>query len=357
MAPNFTRAGRWFLRSGIQESGGGVARYYRIDLERNSPVSTEITGYALSALLYLHSVTGENEYFNRALAAARFLTRSAWDGHALPFEFSPGPDGRFTYFFDTGIVVRALLAAHAATNDPVYQSTAETLGRNMARDFHNHNGDYHPVLALPGKEAVLHEPGRWSRTPGCYQLKAALGWWNLFEATGDPSFRKLYENVLHTSLETWDSFLPGHPDRAKVVDRLHAFLYFLEGMLPRVNLKRCATTIRAGIARVSEIARDAAPEFERSDVYAQLLRVRIYAHQAGAARLDVTAAAREAAILTGFQTSSEDPRIDGGFYFGRKAGVWLPYVNPVSTAFAVQALDLWQRFRDGGSATHPSLLI
>jgi hypothetical protein len=33
--------------------------------------------------------------------------------------------------------------------------------------------------------------------------------------------------------------------------------------------------------------------------------------------------------------------VDGGFYFGRSAGRWEPYINPVSTAFALQALALW----------------
>ena len=45
------RAGDWFRQSGIQEASGGVARYYRTDLKRNHPLSTEITAYALSALL------------------------------------------------------------------------------------------------------------------------------------------------------------------------------------------------------------------------------------------------------------------------------------------------------------------
>ena len=53
MSPQLARTGEWFLRSGIQESNGGVARYYRTDVRRNLPVSTEITGYAASAFVYL----------------------------------------------------------------------------------------------------------------------------------------------------------------------------------------------------------------------------------------------------------------------------------------------------------------
>ncbi|MBV8728300.1 MAG: hypothetical protein JO336_00685, partial [Acidobacteriia bacterium] len=49
----------------------------------------------------------------------------------------------------------------------------------------------------------------------------------------------------------------------------------------------------------------------------------------------------EAVTLVEFQAESQDPRVDGGFYFGRKAGEFLPYISPVSTAFALQALALY----------------
>ena len=55
MSPQLSRTGEWFLGSGIQQTNGGVARYYLVDSRRNLPVSTEITGYAVSALVYLHS--------------------------------------------------------------------------------------------------------------------------------------------------------------------------------------------------------------------------------------------------------------------------------------------------------------
>jgi hypothetical protein len=43
LPPQISRAGDWFVHSGIQESNGGVARYFRTDLNRNHAVSTEIT--------------------------------------------------------------------------------------------------------------------------------------------------------------------------------------------------------------------------------------------------------------------------------------------------------------------------
>jgi hypothetical protein len=119
------------------------------------------------------------------------------------------------------------------------------------------------------------------------------------------------------------------------MDRLHAFSYFLEGMLPRAADPRCRATLASGVRRLEHHLRDIAGEFERSDVYAQLLRLRIFADRVGAVPLDCAAARHEAARLAEFQAA------DGGFHFGRRGGEWLPYRNPVSTAFAMQALAMW----------------
>ena len=356
MSPQLSRAGRWFLQSGIQESGGGVARFYLADEQRPLPVSTEITGYAVSALVYLHALEKRAPYLDAAVKGARFLTRTAWDPEArrLPFELDPP---RFAYFFDCGIVIRGLLAAWRATGEDEFLQTAVALGQAMASDFAAEGGGFHPIVSVPGREPVAEDKLRWSRAQGCYQLKAAMAWDDLANCAGDSRFAELYEQALARALASWRDFLPGHPDPLKVMDRLHAFLYFLEGMLPRARSPECASTIAAGLRTVDKTLREIAPRFERSDVYAQLLRMRLYADWNGAAPLAREAASEEAEKLAGFQAASGDARIDGGFYFGRKDGSTIPHVNPVSTAFALQALALWEQSREGCAQPLNHLLI
>ena len=341
MIPQIQRAGKWFVQSGIQEAGGGVARYYRADRQCHHRISTEITGYAVGALVYLHSLTGEDVYLERAAMAAGFLAETAWDAaaRAMPFELDPP---RRTYFFDCGIIVRGLLSGWRATGAQKFLDAATALGQQMIHDFESTTGDFHPVLSLPDKAPMERDALRWSQSAGCYQLKSAMAWWDLAEATGDDRYREPYDRALQNALRNYGQFLPGDPDRLKVMDRLHAFCYFLEGLLPRAAHPRCAEALCDGIHRVSHHLRDIAPEFERSDVYAQLLRMRLYAGAAGVVPLDREAAAFEAARLAQFQAADGDPRINGGFYFGRRQGAWLQYVNPVSTAFALQALALWE---------------
>jgi hypothetical protein len=337
------------LRSGIQESSGGLARYFRTDTNRNAAVSTEITGYAVSALAYLHaspvghSSKGPLGYLDAARQAALYLTNDAWDAdsHTFPFE----PQSPFAFFFDVGIIARGLMAAWRATGDEAFRARAKEAALSLAFDFMS-DGCFHPVITLPEKQPLEYEP-RWSRKPGCYQLKSALAWLD----DDEPQGRRLFDEVLKYSLATHESFLADERDREKLMDRLHAYCYFLEALLFVSEQDMAKQALRWGINRVAELLREIAPEFERSDVCAQLLRVRLVAHHLGAVFIDNRMANEEAFRAAAYQAicepASRDPHLDGGYWFGRKRGELLPFMNPVSTAFCMQALDLWERHEAG----------
>ena len=333
-----------------------MARYYQAEAHRNCPISTEITGYAVSTLCYLHKLTGQEQYLERALAAAHFLAGTAWDGKvgAMPFELDPP---RYTYFFDCGIIIRGLLAAWRAAGTQEFLDVAVALGRAMMRDFQSEEGEFHPILELPEKQPEPRDAARWSRSAGCYQLKSAMAWRDLAEATGEDAFRDPYHRVLQYAMATSDRFLPGHPERRGVMDRLHAYCYFLEGLLPVAGDRRRAAALCTGIQRVGHYLRDIAPEFERSDVSAQLLRVRLYADALGAVPLDRDAAGEEAARVAAFQAEGGDAGMAGGFYFGRRDGKMVPHVNPVSTGFALQALAMWDERTTSDGVPQLHLLI
>ncbi len=326
------RAGAWFLESGIQEPSGGVARFYRSDLGQNARVSTEITGYAVSFFVYLFQRSGNPAYQEAALRSARFLTRSAWDPTLGMFPFEHSPE-RLAYFFDSGIIVRGLLAEWHLTQDREFLDVAVQAGAGMLANFVGQE-DIHPILVLPEAKPV-ERASAWSRSPGCYQLKSAMAWHDLFVETGRLEFQKAYESALAQALENAPCFLPGEADREKVMDRLHAYAYFLEGLLPCALRPDCAAAIRDGIPRIAGLLSEIAPIFARSDVYAQLLRIRLFADQLEIVPLDTIAAAKEAQQAAQFQLEA------GGFGFGTKRGVLMPFINPVSTAFCAQALDMY----------------
>jgi hypothetical protein len=347
----------WLTDSGIQEPGGGVARYYRSDLQQNAPVSNEITGYAVSALVHLHSRlpagASPAQSLEPGLKAARFLAAEAWSPQYNTIPFEPGSP--YAYFFDIGIIVRGLLAAYRASAEEALRACATRAALSLAFDFLG-EAVFHPIIQLPEKEPLPYEPARWSRAPGCYQLKSALAWHDIGQQFGDQHAARAFEVALASALATHERFLAAVPDPEKTMDRLHAYCYFLEALVV-ANRTDCADVLQQGIAQVGKLLRDISPAFERSDVCAQLLRVRLIAHHLGAVPLDQTAAADEAKRAASYQAVSDDRRIHGGFWFGRKGTQMLPYVNPVSTAFCAQALVLWDDHCKGEWRFQPGDLI
>lgn len=351
IAPILHRAGGWFLTSGIQEPSGGVARYYRADIHENKFVSTEITGYAVSALLDLHAREGDQRLLAAAKDAGYFLARTAWDAEWRTFPCDVAQSGAqpkpYAYFFDCGMIVRGLLALWRTTRELNLLNIAEECGQSMRSDFATGTaGEYYPIVRLPDKQPLERER-RWSRSSACYQLKPAMAWLDLADATADESFRASYDEVLAFAMRTHAAFLPGSDDEDQVMDRLHAYCYFLEGLLPRAAEPECAKVMRDGIALVSRMTREIGPRFLRADVVAQILRARLNADAAGVQLLDRLSAESEATQLAEFSARSADPRIHGGFWFGRREGVMVPHVSPVATAFGAQAIGMWEDYKAG----------
>jgi hypothetical protein len=161
--------------------------------------------------------------------------------------------------------------------------------------------------------------------------------------TGQNCFRDWWDRALDAALASHEEFLPGAADSAKVMDRLHAYSYFMEALLSEPERSGCGEALARAIERTAAYAGRISPEFARSDVHAQLLRVRLLAESLGMVALDAAAAAREAPVVARFQYTGADARVDGAFSFGSKRGSLLPFANPVSTAFCCQALEAWRR--------------
>jgi len=292
--------------------------------------------------MFLFHTTRQQVYLDRARLTASFLCEHAWEPElgVFPYEHpSPSDESdHLGYFFDSGIIIRGLLAVWRVTGEDRLLETSVAAAQSMLSVFGSGAG-YHPILSLPGKEPLPRED-HWSRTVGCYQAKSALAWWEVAEITGDSAMRDAYLEAIADALSTHREFLPGTEARPRIMDRLHAYCYFLEALTPLLNRADCIEAYRWGLERVSLHLRDIRAEFVRSDVYAQLLRARVYGSQA--IPVDMDLAREEASALAGFQAESGDARIDGGFLFGMRNGDIQQHATPVSTAFAMQALEAWR---------------
>lgn len=307
-----------------------MARYYRADLEQNLAVSTEITGYAVAGFCYLFELSQDEEFLHAARRAGNFLTELAWNAsdRVMPFELT-GAKG-YSYFFDCGIISRSLLWLWRITKQPRYLEVATEIGKSMQRDFRGLSA-YHPIILLPCKSPAAYEIW-WSRMPGAFQLKAALAWKDLAAETGEAHFEQSYEEMLRFSLRRYAETLDNEQDKPKLMDRLHAWSYFLEGLQPVKDRAEVRAVLLAALDRGEALREELAQGFLRSDVCAQLLRIRLL--EGGRPQEG------EIARLEAFQFAPGDPRTAGSFSFGRRDGELTPHANPVSTVFALQALAM-----------------
>ena len=141
------------------------------------------------------------------------------------------------------------------------------------------------------------------------------------------------------------------------MDRLHAYCYFLESILPRVERREVAPALVEGMAKVSVFLQTLAPQFLRSDVCAQLLRVQLLADKAGVEPIDRLRGHFMLETIETFQEEHLDLRIHGGFFFARRGLQVQPHVNPVSTVFGLQAIAMWRRYVAGELESSPETLI
>ncbi len=339
--------GRWMLRSGIQHENGGVARYFLSDVKRNKQSSTVITGYCAAGFMLLYERTADTRYLDAAVKAAYYLIDRTWDPQSCSMAFEAEEKGqKHGYFFDTGIAVRGLLAVWRKTEQKTCLAAAINCADFMAGHFFD-GLDYRPIITLPDKKPVDYEYRRWSQSPGCYQLKASLAWLEISEITGEKRYVKLYRDFLQRCLETEASFLPGSDDDGWIMDRLHAYSFFLEGLLPKIDDSMCRHVFREGLERLNAYARKIPPKFVRSDVLAQLLRLHLFADHAGILPLNAAAIEADAVQIREFQSENNDSALNGGFWFGKKLGKMEPFMNPVSTILCYQALDTWERYQAG----------
>ena len=98
-----------------------MARYHRTDLARNLPVSTEITGYAVSALIYVHCFSHDDRYLDAARRAALF-----------PLHLAPGASSEKPLeqsgTADTERIVEVLARTCAVPSSEIEKELTRTFG-------------------------------------------------------------------------------------------------------------------------------------------------------------------------------------------------------------------------------------
>lgn len=186
------QATQWLLFSGIQEHDhdspmhGGVRAWF--DTERRSFAFyyTEITGYALTSLLFLNYLHPDEQYVDHATNAAHWLITQARDpaSGALRCRFGGGAATTHACSFDNGVCLNGLVNLYRLTGEQRYLDAATDVGAWLTGAMQASDGSLMSKFDLSA--ATPHNPGgKWSLISGSYLVKAAIGLANLADLTGD----------------------------------------------------------------------------------------------------------------------------------------------------------------------------
>ncbi len=381
------RATDWLLTSGVQVVGddprhhGGFASWYDTGTQSMPYVYSEITGYLVTSMCASHARTGDPRTLASATAAGDWLLRTAHPdtgGFRCLWPLTPS---RFDYkidqiyTFDTGVIVSGLVNLYRAGGDARHLAAARTAADWLLRVMQKRDGLFLPVYDIAAGTPPAESPAEWSLCAGAYHTKVALGLLNLFEVTGAAAYRDAAVAACDAALALQrpdGRFVTFPPDGGT---NCHPHAYAAEGLwvvgrlLERDDFLAASAratdwllAMQSADGMIPRHWHDGQPVYhERVDVLGQTLRLAAI-HLAEGRIADSPALRRRLDLLAGHilanQMTSQDPRIDGGFAFGRLSdGTPMPHVNVWVTAFAAQALAAYDDLRTGRPAFAPRFMV
>ena len=374
-----TLAERWLLQSGIQERQtgtpmhGGMRAWYDQSKASFSFFYTEITGYAVTTLLYLHQLHPDPAYLERARDAAEWLLTRAREPQTglLRCRFHAGGWEQHACAFDNGMCMNGLVNMFRCTEERRYLAAALDLGAWLVDVMQATNGSFFVKYDV-GTRTPYSPGGKWSQISGSFLLKVAIGLLNLGDASGDPRYTQAARALCEWGVTLQE---PGGRFRTSPSGDtfLHPHCYAAEGLLVAGRMLHEPRWVQAAAQAVAWIsphqrATGGFPAFfeegkfvpvESPEMTAQVLRLWLLLHhdEYPVLALDTEAAVRR---IIASQVVSPQKEAQGGFVAG---DAWFhgephdhtgQHVNSWISMFSLQALTLAS---NGGKIFSPFLLV
>lgn len=351
-----SKALAWHLASPIRVIRPGTrangAILHGLDSRKGEPlgVYTEITGYAISLLVFLSRIRSDAGHLEPAREAADYLIRIQSRGGAFPH--LPDPSAPATpetplFTFDTAVCATGLLRLFRAAGDGRYRDSSLAAGRWMLK-MQAPDGSFFAQILENGS---LVDPGGFYGDRSCIHAKVAMALLDLHDATGAPEYRAAAMGVCdHTlTLQSLDGGFFSRPAGRYIFTHAHA--YACEGLLYAGTLLAERRYLDAARRGIEWLARWQEPDggwlanhstsflSPRRRIETAVLRPEPSDAAAQAARLFALAGPghdvrRRAAI--DFLLSCQDP--GGGFFHRRTRLGKSRYLYTWCAQFAIQAL-------------------
>lgn len=348
-------AKEWLLNSGIQDlkgaERGGFNSWFDLDSGEYSYVYPEVTGYGITALLFLNDLFGGN-FVERARLAAKWLEEKALH----PCGGVRTGKNENIYAFDSGMVLYGLLNLYKTSGERQYLGFAEKIASFLLKDMRKGDSLFYAVY--DPKTGEKKDAGRkWSDQSGSYHARIVLGLTSFHDITHDEAYKDAALTLCEKCLafqessgrfitSTADNSTHLHPHAYSAEGLLYAGMYFGREDFIRASEKAVLWALEGqcrdgNIPKAFDGKRFIA--YYRTDILAQILRLGVILRAMGRLDGDFSRSLRRLRnrLLT-FQYLGNDSQ-KGGFYYGFTLdGQRKKHINSWCSMFALQALIMYE---------------
>ena len=370
-------ARNWLLNSGIQNIGGntpvkgGFNAWYNLDNNSYFYTYSEITGYAITNLLYLYWLRKEELLLDKAKIAADWLvekalhdsgavrTRYYYDEEKADHKYSF--QGNVVRAFDNGIVLSGLSNLYEFSSKENYYLVSKRIA-DLILKMQKKNGLLYAEYDLK-KKKLKESHDKWSTQSGSYHVKIILGLINFAKYSNDKRYedaaRKLCDKILEFQKEDGrfvtykEDATHLHPHCYSAEGLLFAGLYFKDSRYVNAALKATKWLLNSQMENggiPSLYVKGKFINFERADILAQTLRLATIFLNMGLLEKSYRKNAEKLANrLLKFQYLKEGSQ-KGGFFYGYDVDYKTlkekrtNHLNSWVTMFALQALIMYKQY-------------
>jgi hypothetical protein len=294
----------WLLYSDIRIKDGprrgAVYGWKNLNPPSYPFIYNEITGYALTSLIYIYSELSQPEALHAAKDSANWLIQNLNESTSflLPAGIieadkfdQKGDLSKQIYAFDNGMVIIGLLNIYKITKDRNLLIAAEKMAKSLIERFFD-GSKLVPVLDnrynAISRDNVGSVGVKWSTVSGAYHSKLSLCLLELSRLTSNDHYAKVSDSLCRFALkfQQADGRFITNPDQEKIT-YLHPHLYACEGLICGGIMQSNESYVSAGIKGVIWAMKQVNPStggllrntaeksIEQSDCMAQLLRLLI----------------------------------------------------------------------------------
>jgi uncharacterized protein YyaL (SSP411 family) len=376
-----TLAKSWLLHSGIQNIGGetpvrgGFNAWYDLDNNNYFYTYSEITGYAITTLLYLYWLKKEQILLDRAKLAADWLIEKALHnvravGGAVRTRYYYNQkksdknysfEGNIVRSFDNGIVLNGLSNLYEFSSQENYYLISKKIA-DLILKMQKSSGLIYPEYNLKNKK-LGESYEKWSTQPGSFHVKIIVGLINFCRYSNDKKYEQAAKKLCNKILEFQKEdgrFITFKEDNT----HLHPHCYSAEGLLLAGLYFREEKYIRAALRATkwllnNQMENGGLPslyvkgrfiKFERADILAQTLRLAtLFLNMNLLEKSYKKNVEKLVDRLISFQYTKEGSQ-KGGFFYGYDVDYKTlkekktNHLNSWCTMFALQALIMYKQY-------------